>query len=141
MITFEYQAPCEVGLYLKHKQWLKAIVRNEGKSPGNIQFMFCDDDYLLERNIQFLNHETLTDIITFDDNMDDLVAGEIMISLQRVEENAHQFGVLYENELYRVMAHGVLHLCGYKDKTEVDSKQMRAKEGEALELYFDKYKQ
>lgn len=135
MISFEFQESNSFVLGLTHKQWLKAIVRNEGKEPGDIHYFFCDDNYLLKNNLHFLNHETLTDIITFDEDLGDLVAGDIMISMDRIRENAQKFEVSFEEELYRVMAHGVLHLCGYKDKTEEDSKVMRAKEHEALVLY------
>jgi len=135
MISFEFQTPCDFVLKLKHKQWLKAIIRNEGKEPGDIHYLFCDDEYLLKHNLQFLNHETLTDIITFDEDLEDLVAGEIMISVDRIGENAQKFQVTFEDELHRVMAHGVLHLCGYKDKNDEDAKTMRAKEQEALVLY------
>lgn len=90
---------------------------------------------MLQRNLFFLHHDTLTDIITFDDCIDKLVQGNIIISLERVRENALNFGVSFQQELLRVMAHGVLHLCGYKDKLSDEAKTMREKEAEAIDLY------
>ena len=102
--------------------------------PGDISYIFCDDDYMLERNISFLNHDTYTDIITFDDCFGDVVSGSILISLDRVGENAAKFGKTFENEFLRVLVHGTLHLCGYKDKTDEEAKIMRQKEDESLAL-------
>ena len=102
--------------------------------PGDISYIFCDDDYMLERNISFLNHDTYTDIITFDDCFGDVVSGSILISLDRVGENAAKFGQTFENEFLRVLVHGTLHLCGYKDKTDEEAKIMRQKEDESLAL-------
>ena len=90
--------------------------------------MFCDDDYLYKLNVEFLNHDTLTDIISFDYTVGNLIQGDIFISIERVKDNANDFNVSFEEELKRVMAHGVLHYCGYKDKTEEESLQMRTKE-------------
>lgn len=103
-----------------------------------INFVFCDDDYLLNINKKYLNHNTLTDIITFDyGDKKKTIAGDIFISVERVEENAHVFGVTFHNELFRVMSHGILHLMGFADKTKAESLDMRAKEADAL-MYFDK---
>lgn len=102
--------------------------------PGDISYIFCDDNYMLERNIAFLNHDTFTDIITFDESVGDMVAGSILISLDRVGENAEKFDKTFENEFLRVLVHGTLHLCGYKDKTEEEAKLMRQKEDESLAL-------
>ena len=102
--------------------------------PGDIAYIFCDDDYMLERNVAFLNHDTYTDIITFDECVGNIVAGSILISLDRVGENAEAFGKSFENEFLRVLVHGTLHLCGYKDKTEDEAKTMRQKEDESLAL-------
>lgn len=135
MIHFEFQTASDVKPSLSHKQWLKAIIRNEGLVPGEIDYLFCDDAYLLDRNLQFLQHDTYTDIITFDDCQGDIVSGTIMISLDRVGENAQKFGTSFERELLRVMAHGVLHLCGYKDKSESEAAEMRRKEDESLRLW------
>lgn len=134
MITFEYISHSDFMPSLVHKLWLHQVIRHEGKKPGDISYVFCDDAYMLERNTAFLNHDTFTDIITFDECMGDVVAGSILISLERVGENAAKFGKTFENELLRVMVHGTLHLCGYKDKSEDEAKQMRQKEDESLAL-------
>ncbi len=136
MISFDFQTSCDVSLTLRHKQWLKSIVRKEQLIPGDILYLFCDDAYLLRNNIQFLNHDTYTDIITFDQCVGNVVAGNIMISLDRVRENAIKFNVSFEEELLRVVAHGTLHLCGYKDKTEDEAKVMRKMENESLAMYY-----
>jgi rRNA maturation RNase YbeY len=112
-------------------------VRKENKTPGDISYFFCSDEYIYQQNVQFLNHNTLTDIITFDDCVADLVQGNILISFDRVEDNAKQFGVELQDEILRVLAHGVLHLCGYKDKTDEEAALMRKKENEAIELYYN----
>ena len=108
--------------------WIKKVVHSEKKIVGDIIFIFCNDDYLLEKNIQFLNHHTLTDVITFDYCEDKKISGDILISIDRVIENAKLFNVTFLKELDRVMVHGLLHLLGYNDKTKKDSKLMRIKE-------------
>ena len=134
MISFDFV--CESGFKpsVSHKIWLQQVIRKEGKVPGDIAYIFCDDDYMLERNVAFLNHDTYTDIITFDECVGKIVAGSILISLDRVGENAEAFGKSFENEFLRVLVHGTLHLCGYKDKTEDEAKTMRQKEDESLAL-------
>ena len=134
MISFDFV--CESGFKpsVSHKIWLQQVIRKEGKVPGDIAYIFCDDDYMLERNVVFLNHDTYTDIITFDECVGNIVAGSILISLDRVGENAEAFGKSFENEFLRVLVHGTLHLCGYKDKTEDEAKTMRQKEDESLAL-------
>lgn len=116
------------------KNWIAAVAKKEKRTCGNISYIFCSDEELLKINIQYLNHKTLTDIITFDYTEEDKIAGDIFISVERVEENAEKYKVDFENELHRVMIHGILHLCGYKDKTPKDEKLMRKKEDEALAL-------
>ncbi|MBQ3740026.1 MAG: rRNA maturation RNase YbeY [Bacteroidales bacterium] len=137
MIQFTYQKPIPVSFTLLHKQWLKEIIRRENRVPGDIVYFFCDDEYLHSQNVQFLQHDTLTDIITFDDGVGELVQGNIMISYDRVKDNALAFQVSEQEELLRVVAHGVLHLCGYKDKTDAEAQQMRRKEAEALMLFSE----
>jgi rRNA maturation RNase YbeY len=137
MISFEYIKECPFNLSLEHKVWLHRVIHQEKKRPGDIAYIFCDDAYMIERNIAFLQHDTYTDIITFDECKGDVVAGSILISLDRVEENASQMGKSFENELLRVLVHGVLHLCGYKDKTPDEAALMRQKEDEALSLLED----
>ena len=120
------------------KQWVKLLLEKEGKQAGDINYIFCDDTYLHNINVTYLQHDNLTDIITFDYNEGEVVHSDIYISVERVRENAGIFGVNFEDELLRVLAHGLLHLCGYKDKTEADSAMMRTKEEEAMKLYNDK---
>ena len=137
MIRFDFQEEYNFKPTLVHKQWIKEIVRKEDKTPGDISYFFCSDEYIYQQNVQFLNHDTLTDIITFDDCVADLVQGNILISFDRVEENAKQFAVQLQDEILRVLAHGVLHLCGYRDKTEEEAALMRKKENEAIKLYYN----
>jgi probable rRNA maturation factor len=108
--------------------WLKRVVIAEGKLLGDISIVFCTDEFLLVINKDFLHHDFYTDIITFDYCESNLVNGELYISLDRVKENATTLCKEYKNELLRVMVHGVLHLCGYKDKSAKDEKLMRSKE-------------
>lgn len=118
----------------KLKQWIKLITEKEKHTLGNIAYVFCSDDELLEINIKHLNHNTLTDIITFDYTENNKINSDIFISIDRVLENAKKFNTAFENELHRVMIHGILHLCGYKDKTKSDADLMRKKENWALKL-------
>ena len=104
------------------------------KKPGEINYIFCDDEYLLKINQDFLDHDYYTDIITFDQVRGKTISGEIFVSLQRIKDNASLISKNYEEEKKRVIAHGVLHLCGYKDKTEEQQKIMRAKEDFYLSL-------
>jgi probable rRNA maturation factor len=110
------------------KQAVKNLVLNEGKSLKDLSIVFTDDDYLLEVNKQYLNHDYFTDVITFDYSDFPEVSGDVMISLDRVEDNALSMNLAYEQEFYRVVFHGVLHLCGYKDKSKDDVVIMREKE-------------
>lgn len=114
--------------------WIRSIVKKEKKSLSFLSFNFCSDDYLLKMNKKFLKHNFYTDIITFDLCEDNFVSGDIYISLDRVKENAKSGGVLFHVELERVLIHGVLHLCGYKDKTEKEVAHMRKKEDNGLLL-------
>ncbi len=117
------------------KSRFEALIKREGGHLHSLQFVFCSDAYLHRINLEYLQHDTLTDIITFPYQAPPLVDGEIYISLERVRENAQTYGVSFEHELQRVMAHGVLHLLGYRDKTEEEQKVMRTKEEEALALW------
>lgn len=119
----------------KLKQWIKTITEKEKHRLGTINYIFCTDDELLEINIRHLNHNTLTDIITFDYTEDKTINSDIFISIERVAENAQKFKVSFEEELHRVMIHGILHLCGYKDKSKADAELMRKKENWALKLF------
>lgn len=116
------------------KKWLKQIIENKGYKLGTLSYILCDDDYLLEINKQYLQHEFYTDIITFDYVENGVINGDIFISVDRVKENATSFGVSEREELMRVFAHGVLHLSGLKDATSEEASQMRKAENESLEL-------
>lgn len=135
MISFEYNCEMPFRLSLKHKVWLQLVIRKEGKVTGDISYVFCDDAYMIQQNIAFLQHDTYTDIITFDECVGNVISGSILISADRVAENASKFGKTFENELLRVVVHGTLHLCGYKDKSESEAKLMRQKEDESLTLF------
>ena len=115
-------------------RWIINSIINESKIVGQLSFIFCEDEYLLEKNIQFLKHDTYTDIITFDYCEGDIISGDIFVSVERVTENADKFGVNFENELDRVIIHGVLHLAGYKDKSKEEANTMREKEDFYLSL-------
>lgn len=119
----------------KLRKWIQIVIGNEKKLPGNLNYIFCSDDFLYKLNIEYLNHDTLTDIITFDfSEKPDEISGEIYISIDRVKENAKKFNVPFNAELHRVMIHGILHLAGYHDKTEEEVSQMRSKEDNCLSL-------
>ena len=117
--------------------WLNEIIIEENNMLGHIVYVFCDDDYLLAKNIKYLNHNTLTDVITFDYSKDKLISGDILISIDRVNENSNTFEVQFLYELQRVMAHGLLHLLGYNDKTEKEEKEIRKKEDYYLKKIFN----
>jgi len=118
--------------------FLKQLIKEKlGITNITIAFVFCNDEALLEKNIQFLQHDTLTDIITFDLSEDKTaLVAEIYISVDRMRENAQRFGVYYQTELHRVIFHGVLHLCGYKDKSKADKALMREMEDQCIQQYF-----
>ena len=113
-------------------EWLQRVIQREKKEAGEISFIFCSDDYLLEMNRKYLNHDYYTDVITFDYTEEDMISGDIFISVDTVADNAKSYKVEFKDELYRVMVHGVLHLIGYKDKAEKDKILMTAKEDEYL---------
>ena len=117
------------------KRWVKRVAQSEGKEVGNINYIVCDDEYLHKINVEYLQHDTLTDIITFDYSEGKVLHSDIYISVERVKENANIFKVSFQKELLRVLAHGLLHLCGYKDKTPEDSALMRNKEEEKMNLF------
>ena len=113
--------------------WIAGVIEKEGFLEGDISYYFCDDEYLFNLNKEHLNHETLTDIISFDYSLGNLINGEIYISIERVVENAKLFETNFETELHRVMIHGIYHYCGFKDKTNEEIKLMRRKENDALD--------
>jgi len=135
MISFFYES---VDLELKEKEialWITKVINSEIKNEGEINFIFCTDEYLLEMNQKFLNHDTYTDVISFDNTLGNLVGGDVFISYERVKDNATIFCTNIEEELRRVMAHGILHFLGYKDKKEKDQMVMRRKEEEKLAMF------
>ena len=119
----------------KVKKWIMQVILRREKRVGNISYLFCDDEYLLGVNQRFLNHDTYTDIITFDYVVADIISGDIMISVDRVGENAEKYGVPFEQELHRVVIHGVLHLLGQGDKSDAEATEMRRQEEDALRLW------
>jgi len=123
---FEFEYTSEVS------DWIKEVILEHGFVLGEITYVFCDDEYLLKLNKDFLDHDTLTDIISFDYSMGKELHGEIYISTERVAENATDFNTEFTTELHRVIIHGILHYCGYKDKTEEDATTMRMMEEKAL---------
>lgn len=116
----------------KVKHWISDTIKAQGKRVGAIGYLFCDDTYLIDVNRQYLNHDTYTDIITFDYVGDDVISGDILISVERVKENAKLFGVTFDHELHRVVIHGILHLLGQGDKSDAEATEMRKKEEAAL---------
>jgi rRNA maturation RNase YbeY len=135
MIQFFYENLAE-SVSTDYTKWLEDIILSEEKKLGEINYIFCDDEYLLKINQDYLQHDYYTDIITFDYVKGKTISAEIFVSLQRISDNASTLSRNYEEELRRVLAHGILHLCGYKDKTEEEEKQMRSKE----DFYLAKYK-
>lgn len=135
MINFNYET--EFNLYNEEAftNWLSAVILSENKKEGEISYIFCDDDYLHKINVEYLNHDTLTDIISFDYTVGNELNGDIFVSVERVADNAKDFNVSFEEELKRVLAHGILHYCGYKDKSDIDAELMRSKEDEKIAMF------
>ena len=134
MIAFHYETSFELTNENFLNDWINTIVLSYGYTIGEINYIFCDDTYLHKLNLDFLQHDTLTDIISFDSTLGKLIGGDIFISVERVVENAKDYKVSFTNELHRVMIHGVLHYMGFKDKSIVDKKRMRKEEDNALFL-------
>ena len=135
MISFNYETDFELENEEAFENWIIDIVDSEASAVGEINYVFCDDEYLHKINVEYLNHDTLTDIISFDYTVGNLIQGDIFISIERVKDNAADFKVDFKEELKRVMAHGVLHYCGYKDKSDDDAVLMRQKEEEKIKLF------
>ncbi len=135
MISVHYEIDFKLPSERTFKSWLSQVVLSEEKTIGDINYVFCDDEYLHKINVDYLNHDTLTDIISFDYTIGNILHGDIFISVERVRENAAEFNVSFEEELKRVMVHGVLHYCGFKDKTAKDQKIMRSKEDEKIAMF------
>lgn len=135
MISFNYETDFELHNEADFTKWLSTVILSENKKEGEINYIFCDDDYLLEINQQYLNHDTLTDIISFDYSVGNEINGDIFVSVERVKENASDFNVTFHEEIQRVLVHGILHYCGYKDKTESEELVMRTKEEEKMKMF------
>ena len=118
-------------------KWVDQVIRSHQKKTGEVFFLFCSDNYLLDMNQRFLNHDTFTDIITFNNSVDEnVISGEIYISLDRVKENATKTNQTFDNELYRVLIHGILHLIGFDDKSDTDERNMRLQEDISLAMFI-----
>ena len=135
MINLFYETNFKLEDSEEHNSWLMNVAKSEEKAIHEINYIFCDDEYLLKINQEYLNHNTYTDIISFDNSVDDDLAGDIFVSIDRVKDNAQKFEVSFIDELRRVMVHGLLHFMGYKDKTKEESLTMREKENEKLKLF------
>ncbi len=134
MISFYNENDFQLNNQERLIKWISSAISDEGFKLGDINYIFCDDDYLHNINVEFLNHDTLTDIISFDYSVGKIVQGDIYVSTERVADNAKDFDVKFDEELHRVMIHGILHYCGYKDKSEEEALLMRSKENHYLEL-------
>ncbi|MEA5457754.1 rRNA maturation RNase YbeY [Arcicella sp. LKC2W] len=118
------------------KAWLKKIADKEGFKVKNLNYIFCSDEYLHKINVEYLEHDTYTDIITFDNSEDDdVIEGDIFVSIERVKENSQTLNTVFEDELKRVIVHGLLHLCGYDDHTPEDKAEMRRLESEYISIF------
>jgi probable rRNA maturation factor len=118
----------------KYREWIQSMIEKYGKKAGEITYVFVSDEYLYKMNKEYLHHDYYTDVITFDYTKDNVISGDIFISVDRVKENAEEYGVTFLNELSRVMIHGVLHLIGFDDATYEEKKEMRKRENEALRM-------
>lgn len=134
MISFNYETAFKVTSEKALTTWIKDVITNENCREGEINYIFCNDEYLHKLNVEFLNHDTLTDIISFDYTVGKELHGDIFISVERVRDNAEELNIPFPNELHRVMIHGILHYCGYKDKEHDEKQEMRNKEDHYLSL-------
>ena len=135
MIQFFLENIDEITLPPNTENWLKELIISEDKKPGEINYIFCDDDHLLQVNKDFLNHDYYTDVITFDYVKGKTISADIFVSLPRILDNSSTLSNAFNSELLRVLAHGVLHLCGYKDKTDEEISEMRQKEDYYLSIF------
>ncbi len=135
MISFNYETDFELENEAQYEDWISRIIESEGFDEGEINYIFCDDEYLHKINVEYLDHDTLTDIISFDYTVGNVLQGDIFVSVERVQDNAKDFNVSFDEELKRVLSHGVLHYCGYKDKSPEDEALMRSKEEEKMQMF------
>jgi rRNA maturation RNase YbeY len=138
MINLNYETDFILNNESLYIKWLSEVILSENKTEGEINYIFCDDSYLLKLNQKHLQHDTLTDIISFDYSERNELSGDIFISVERVMDNANEYKISFEEEIKRVMVHGVLHYCGYKDKTDDDAVVMRNKENEKINMFHVK---
>lgn len=137
MIEFNYETNFELHDVSNHENWIKQILHDYGFDLGEITYIFCDDAYLNTINQKFLNHDDLTDIISFDYTVEKTISGDIFISVERVKENAGEYSVTFEDELLRVMSHGLLHFMGFQDKNKEDQASMRLNEEICIKKYLN----
>ena len=135
MINFNYESDFTLANEEAVATWLSAVIVSENKTEGEINYIFCDDEYLHKINVEYLDHDTLTDVISFDYTMGNEISGDVFVSVERVLDNSKDFNTSFDDELKRVLVHGILHYCGYKDKSEVDEALMRSKEDEKLTMF------
>lgn len=138
MINFNYETGFKLDAEGLISSWINQVIVSENKKEGEINYVFCDDAYLHKLNLEHLGHDTLTDTISFDYSVGKEIHGDIFISVERVADNAKDYNVTFEEELKRVLVHGILHYCGYKDKSEEDGLLMRNKEDEKIALFHVK---
>lgn len=138
MISFNYETDFELSDETAISNWLSQVILSESKKEGDINYIFCDDEYLHKINVEYLDHDTLTDIISFDYSVGNELHGDIFVSVERVVDNAKDYEVSFDEELKRVLVHGILHYAGYKDKSEEDELKMRQKEEEKIALFHVK---
>lgn len=135
MISFNYETDFQLDNETQFSDWISRVILSENKKKGDINYIFCDDEYILEINKQYLDHDYYTDIISFDYSVGNELNGDIFVSIDRVKENATDFNATFDEELKRVIIHGILHYCGYKDKSEEDEALMRSKEDEKTKMF------
>ncbi|MGB1269673.1 MAG: rRNA maturation RNase YbeY [Flavobacteriaceae bacterium] len=135
MINFDYETDFKIANETDFSTWISNVITSESYVLGEINYVFCDDAYLHKINVEYLDHDTLTDIITFDNSIGTMIHSDIVISVERVADNAKDFNVSFDEELKRVIIHGVLHLCGYKDKSKEEDALMRQKENEKIKMF------
>jgi probable rRNA maturation factor len=136
ILFFEEDIRCSLKEKNKYKKWLKSIAETKGLKIRELNYIFCSDEYLYKINVDYLNHKTYTDIITFDNSENNgIIEGDVFISIERVRENAEKENESFERELQRVLSHGLLHLMGYKDKTDMDKMAMRKMEDKAMAMF------
>ena len=133
MVSYNYETEFKLDNEIELSSWIQKCINSKNKILGEISYVFCDDKYLLNINKEYLNHDTYTDIISFDYCEDNIISGDIFISIERIRENSIEYKNTFDDELHRVMIHGILHYLGYKDKTEVQKQEMRSEENNCLE--------